>query len=131
MFSRRRSLEDEQGQAIAEFALVLPPLLFILLAILQFGIVFKDYLALTDAVRAGARKGAVARHESDPKTYTETAVKNAATDLGSSLQVTADSPWTAGSELTVVGRYPYKVKLLNFVTVADGWLESTTKERVE
>ena len=46
---------------MTEFALVLPILLFLLLAIVQFGVVFNNYVTLTDAVRAGARKGAVAR----------------------------------------------------------------------
>ena len=44
---------------MTEFALVLPILLFLLLAIVQFGVVFNNYVTLTDAVRAGARKGAV------------------------------------------------------------------------
>ena len=43
---------------MTEFALVMPILLFLLLGIIQFGIVFNNYVTLTDAVRAGARKGA-------------------------------------------------------------------------
>jgi Flp pilus assembly protein TadG len=129
MHPHRHNRED--GQAVVEFALVLPALLLVLLAILQFGIVFKDYLALTDAVRAGARKGAVSRYVADPQGTTKAAVAASATDLGPRLQVTVTSTWNAGSELAVEGRYPYKVKLLGLVTVADGWLVSRTKERVE
>ena len=47
---------------MVEFALVLPILLMLLLGVIQFGIAFNHYLAVTDAVRAGARQGAVARY---------------------------------------------------------------------
>jgi Flp pilus assembly protein TadG len=129
MLCRRRTTED--GQALVEFTVVLPILMLILLAILQFGMVFKDYVALTDAVRAGARKGAVSRYESDPKATTEAAVVAAASDLGPKLEVTATSSWEPRSEVEVEGRYPYTIKLLNVVTITDGWLVSKTKERVE
>ena len=42
------------GQAIVEFAIVLPLLLALVLGIVQFAIAFNNYLTLTDAVRAGA-----------------------------------------------------------------------------
>ena len=37
-----------------EFALVLPVLLVLVTAILQFGLLFNNYITLTDAVRSGA-----------------------------------------------------------------------------
>src|SRR5579872_6047616 len=46
---------------MVEFALVLPVLLIILLAILKFGLLFENYLTLTDAVRSGARTLAIGR----------------------------------------------------------------------
>ena len=58
-FSHRA--RDERGQAMVEFALVLPILMALLLGIIQFGIVFNNYITLTDAARAGARKAAVSR----------------------------------------------------------------------
>jgi Flp pilus assembly protein TadG len=131
MTSRRTTHRRQEGQATIEFAIVLPILLLVLLAILQFGIVFKDYLALTDAVRAGARKAAVSRHETDPAAVTEAAVRAAAKDLGPALEVKVTSSWLATSDVTVEARYPYKLKLLDVVTILDGWLVSTTKERVE
>ena len=39
----------------------LPVLVVMLFGIIQFGIVFNNYVTLTDAVRAGAREAAVAR----------------------------------------------------------------------
>ena len=57
---------NEKGQAMVEFAIVLPILLMLVLGIIQFGITFNHYLTLTDAVRAGARQAAVSRTASDP-----------------------------------------------------------------
>ena len=51
---RRRS-----GQALAEFALVLPVLALLLFGIVQFGITFGGYNALINSVREAARYGSV------------------------------------------------------------------------
>ena len=67
---------------MTEFALVLPILTLLLFGVIQFGLVFNNYLTMTDAVRAGARKGAVGRHLSDPQGEATAAVRAAATDLG-------------------------------------------------
>ena len=72
--SKQHPIRDQRGQSVAEFALVLPLLMLILLAILQFGVLFRDYLAVTDAVRAGARKAAVSRSAAFPTTACEDAV---------------------------------------------------------
>jgi Flp pilus assembly protein TadG len=126
----RKQLKRETGQAATELALILPLLLLILIAILQFGIVFRDYLTLTDAARSGARKGAVARHISDPSTYTVNEVKKAAVDLGTGVEVTVSSTWQPGSDLVVTASYPFSINLLG-VVVKSGRLASTTTERVE
>ena len=48
---------------MTEFALILPLLVVLLFGIIQFGIIFNNYVTLTDAVRAGAREAAVSRQE--------------------------------------------------------------------
>ena len=116
---------------MTEFALVMPILLFLLLGIIQFGIVFNNYVTLTDAVRAGARKGAVARRLSNPSGAVQTQVRNSATDLKqSNLSVTVTSTFAPGSDVTVTATYPYSISLLGLV-VKSGSLHSTTTERVE
>ena len=62
----QQNLRDERGQAIVEFAIVASMLLVLLLGIAQFGIAFNHYLTLTDAVRTGARQGAVSRSIPNP-----------------------------------------------------------------
>jgi len=58
---RRAAWRREDGQSIVEFALVLPVLLLILTGILKFGLMFNNYITLTDAVRNGARTLALGR----------------------------------------------------------------------
>ena len=52
-------LSGNRGQALAEFALLVPVLAFILLAIIQVGFVFAAQMGITNSVREAARLGAV------------------------------------------------------------------------
>ena len=127
----RAPFRSERGQSMTEFALVLPLLVLILFSIIQFGIAFNHYISLTDAVRAGARKGAVARQLSDPSGATIASVRAAATDLKpSDLQISVESSWNPGEEVIVTASYPYKISLVGFV-VRSGRMSSETVERVE
>ncbi len=65
--TKRFQFKNERGQTLTEFAIVLPILCLLLFGVIQFGIAFNNYITLTDAVRAGARKGAVGRHLQDPQ----------------------------------------------------------------
>jgi Flp pilus assembly protein TadG len=129
--SRKIEFRSEQGQAMTEFALVLPILALLLFAVIQFGIAFNNYVTLTDATRAGARKAAVGRQLSNPQAATVTAVRNSASDLTQSkLAVTVSSTWQPGADVAVTATYPYSISLLGMV-VKSGTLSSTTTERVE
>jgi Flp pilus assembly protein TadG len=128
---KRISIRNQQGQTMTEFALVLPVLALLLFAVIQFGIVFNNYVTLTDATRAGARKAAVSRQASNPTSTTVTAVRNSAANLKqSNLNVTVTSTWQPAADVSVTATYPYKVSLLGLVVKA-GNLSSTTTERVE
>lgn len=48
-----------RGQSLVEFALVLPLLLLILLAIIQFGFIFNTQVTITNAAREGARAATI------------------------------------------------------------------------
>jgi Flp pilus assembly protein TadG len=121
----------EEGQALVEFALVAPILFLILFGIVQFGIAFKHSIALTDAVRTGARKATVSRTLADPQGSTKAAVLGAASDLDpAKVNVTVTSSWTPGANVTVTATYPYAINILGIV-VASGDLHSATTERVE
>jgi Flp pilus assembly protein TadG len=134
-----RSLRGQEGQAAVEMALVLPILVALIVGIVEFGIAFNNYLTLTDATRAGARKAAVSRFIGDNGASARAAVVAAAPGLTqSALSVTATSQdangvsdWTTpGDVVTVTASYPYSINILGVVVKA-GNLTSTTKERLE
>ncbi len=125
------SFRAQNGQTMTEFALVLPLLALLLFGVIQFGIVFNNYITLTDAVRAGARKGAVGRHLRNPEDAVAAQVRTAATDLkASNLAIDVQSSWQSGEEVRVEASYPYSISLLGLV-VKSGRLKSVTTERVE
>lgn len=131
--NRNLSLRSQDGQAATEMALVLPILAAILLAIAQFGILFNNYITLTDATRTGARKAAVSRFSGDQGAAAVTAVRAAASNLTPSqldVSVTSDNWDVPGSDVTVTATYPYDLNILGWV-IQSGTLTSTTKERLE
>jgi Flp pilus assembly protein TadG len=132
VFKRRK---NDSGQAVVEFAVILPVLLMILFAILQFGIVFNNYIQVTAAAREGARKAAVSRSlgTAAAETAATTSAKAAAPGLKqSSITVTyPNSPTFAqGSDVTVQVTYPYSISILGII-VKSGNLTSSTTMRVE
>lgn len=136
MRRRRNNLRSEHGQAAVEFALVVPVLLLLLLGIVQGGIVFHDYLAVTDAARAAERQAIEARVSGVTQSDVQQAAWNAAPDLNHSkmpvtLTDSADpSLNTSGSQLTVTVTYPYSINVLGMV-VASGNLTSQVTGRLE
>ncbi|HXV57137.1 MAG TPA: TadE family protein [Gaiellaceae bacterium] len=125
--SRRR----EEGQTLTEFALVLPLLALLLFGVIQFGIVFHQYVTLTDAVRAGGRQGAVSRDLPNPTAVTIDRVRQSAVNLDQAkLGVTVSSTWQRGDDVSVTATYPYDISLLG-VVVKSGTFSATTTERVE
>jgi len=132
LVKKRIQIRSQQGQTMTEFALVLPVLALILFAVIQFGIVFNNYITLTDATRAGARKAAVSRQDANRNSDVVTAVRSSASGLtASKLSVPSPtSTWNSGDDVTVTASYPYSISLLGLV-VKSGRLSSTTTERVE
>ena len=132
----------EGGQALVEFALVLPLLLLLLLGIVQFGTVFRDYIALTDATRVGARQASVARSIQPPSQRVPTVIartQKAAVNLDKNKMIVTVEPvgvdgvtpgWEASGDVTVRATYPFKVDLFGLVFFR-GTLKSRTTERVE
>jgi Flp pilus assembly protein TadG len=129
----------EDGQALVEFAFVVPVLLLIVLGIVQFGILFNNYITLTDAVRAGARQAAVSRTLANPTQVTTDRVRRSAAGLDSNKltvsvavwdPATSSAIWAQGGDVTVTARYPFSINLMGFV-VRTGNLKAETTERVE
>jgi Flp pilus assembly protein TadG len=137
---RRRN--EESGQAFVELALVLPILLLLLLGVIQFGNIFRDYIALTDATRVGARQAAVSRSiqpDADRIPLVVTRVQRAAVNLDKSQMSITVTPvkvdgvtpgWEESGDVTVHSTYPFKIDLFGLV-LFEGLLQSRTTERVE
>ncbi len=123
-----RGLRAESGQALTEFALVLPLLVLFVVAAVQAGITLSHYQRLTDAVRAGARAASV-EHTSDAALQ---AIDDASGDLqlDGTPSVQPSDNWSPGSDVTVSAKAPYSIELFGF-TVISGDLTSSTVQRVE
>lgn len=90
----------ERGQSLAEFALVLPLFLLVIMAAVDFGWAFRSHITATNAVREGARlgitgvpedliKATVANKSSGVLTVEDVEVTNALGPSGQNITVTA------------------------------------------
>lgn len=78
----RARARDEQGQALLEFAFVLPVLLTLLLGMIVFGLTLHNYMVLTNATNLGAQLVSMSRGQTtDPCQTTVQAVYAAAPSL--------------------------------------------------
>lgn len=104
----RASSRAERGSAVVEFALVLPLLLLMTLALVQVGVLARDRLVVEQAARAGAREAAV---EGDPAAI-RNAVVAAAPDLDrSSIVVLIEDGGARGEPVSVGVTYAVPVHL--------------------
>jgi Flp pilus assembly protein TadG len=51
--------DGEAGQSLVEFSLVVLPLIVLILAIVQFGLIFNSFVTMTNAARDAARLGTI------------------------------------------------------------------------
>lgn len=77
--------DNERGSALVEMALTVPIFMFIVLGMTSFGIIFNQYLQLTEAVNVGGEQLAIARgNDSDPCATVASAVEQVASYLKTS-----------------------------------------------
>ena len=108
---RRRA---ERGSAAVEFALLLPILLLVLLALVQVGALARDQLVLTQASRAGAREAAV----NGSVDAVQEVVRSAAAGLDAE-RVEIDVLWSGARGTPVTVSLTYEVPV---VSPLSGWL---------
>lgn len=137
--SPRRFRNTEIGQTLVEFSMVLPILLLLLFAIVDFGRAFYTWNILTNAAREGARTASV---QSDTATI-NTAVTNAMTGLtSSSPTLTRTYTGVQGAKGTTVSvqlsyQFTYVtpisplLNLLGAGSLANPTLTSTSNMRLE
>lgn len=59
------ALKNKKGQAMVEFAVILPILLLLVMGIIEFGLIFNAYLTIQNASREGARYGITGASDAD------------------------------------------------------------------
>lgn len=75
---RRNGPPRERGQALVEFALLLPVILMVLFLVIDFGVGISRWIVVTNAAREAARLGASGEPDSD-------VIKAKAVDTGAKL----------------------------------------------
>jgi Flp pilus assembly protein TadG len=98
--SENGTTKREAGQSLVETAIIVPILLLLLAAVVDFGRAFDAYIVLTNAAREGARFGSV------KPTLSEAEVKQIVVDdvLGSGTNITHMTDFTADANVTVQGQ---------------------------
>jgi Flp pilus assembly protein TadG len=73
--------KDQTGSALVEFTIVLPVLMFLILGLTQFGMIFYNYILVTNAAATGARQLALSRTDANGYTDTLSTINSAANNL--------------------------------------------------
>lgn len=127
-----KRVKEKKGQALVEFALVLPILLILVFGIIEFGRVFNAYIVVSNASREGARQAAVGN----------TSAKTKAEEVAASLtpKVTVNISPAIGSTkygekvtVTVTYKMPIVTPIIGPMISKDGNFDviSATSMRVE
>ena len=107
---RTHAAGDDAGQALVEFALILPILLILVIGILEFGRAWNAYQVITDAAREGARNMVVAgvpATEASVNQVVNTALFAAALDSTKDVTTLTGLRTGTGTTATVRIAYPY------------------------
>jgi hypothetical protein len=112
---RVRQGMSERGSAAVEFALVIPAIVLVVLAVTEVVVVARTQLELAQAAREGARVAAIAADPAQAVSATRVALG----ELASDASVTVDRPFVVGESATVVIRFPVRVFGLPITLQAD------------
>ena len=108
-----RVLERDTGQSLAEFAILLPVLMGVVIGIFEFGRAWNVDQVLTNAAREGGRLAVVeTSSEGDVLDAVETALTNASLDPSLATISVDGMDDGYGTQATVVVAYPYEFVFL-------------------
>jgi Flp pilus assembly protein TadG len=130
-------VRDDRAQALVEFALVIPVLVVVVIAIIQFGTAYETYMRLTDAVRVGGRAAATQANGSAACTVgpqAATANWNGGTYTcawkdGSGNPLTMPGATGQDPAAMVTGTAPYSINIIG-VRVFSGNFSTSSEERL-
>ncbi len=107
----RKMINNNRGQALVEFALVLPVLMLLIIGMMEFGLIINQYMVVTEAAREGARSAAVGNSNTTIISVTKIAASQIDT---SELTVTISPADTRvrGNSVTVTVEKPVAITTL-------------------
>lgn len=128
-----RNIKNEKGQALVEFAIILPILLLLIMGILQFGLLINSYLALENSSREGARLGIVGCTDKDIQNIV---MKTAPTLNSNALTINitpSEGSRKSGDTLTINLTYNYNLTIPIISTLFNNsvTLNAQTSMRIE
>lgn len=127
------NVKNKKGQSLVETALILPIILLLLTAIVDFGLLFNNYLTVSNAAREGARKAAVGGSDAQ---INSTVSNVASTLIPDRLTITitpTGSGRTQGDPVTVTVQYDYSMvtPIIGAILPGPIQLETSTTMRCE
>lgn len=102
-------LKNKKGQSLVEFAIILPLLLLIVMAIIEFGMMLNSYIALENASREGARIGIIGSSNSEIQNQIITISPSLNSSLLTVNITPSESSRRSGDPLTVRLTYNYNL----------------------
>lgn len=105
MSSKSPAGSGERGSAVAEFAIVVPLVLVVLLASVELVSVARLQLEVTHAAREGARQAAT---DIDPATAVDAVRASLPPNLAADARVSVSRPHRVGGSAEVTVRLPYR-----------------------
>lgn len=130
----KKLMKKRKGQSLVETALVLPVILLLLTAIIDFGLLFNHYLIVSNASREGAR-GASLGNTNEQITNTVKNVTSTLDESKLSITITPNklSDRKAGTTVTVAVKYQYSMITPIIAAIIPGPfdLETNTTMRCE
>ena len=114
---------SQGGTAAVEFALVLPLILVVALALVQTGLLVRDRLLVEAAARAGARAAAI---QDDPSAIRSAALAAAPSLEDGAVELTISRTGVRGEPVTVSLGYAAPVRVPFVAWLFDGPVRMTT-----
>ncbi|MCC7364054.1 MAG: pilus assembly protein [Dehalococcoidia bacterium] len=140
----RRWRETEKGQALVEFAFVLPVFILLLFGLVDFGRGFYTWLVVTNAAREGARAAAVQSDWSTTQSKIYASIcdsypSDCALDVGDMTLTPVNIQGPRGSQVTITVDYDFEfvtpiggiMALIGGSSISSPTISSTSSMRLE
>ena len=116
----------EKGQAMVEFALVLPILILLLCGICEFGSIFSNQILANNACREAARYAAV-HYKDDGLINVENQTTVIAEGYSSNFQVQITTPTTEEIKVNLIAKVQLLTPFFGFLDDGGGYVDLTSQ----